>query len=419
MATAIWLGHGLAIAQVQRATISGTWANTDTATVTINGKDVVHTLTTEGNTYSDILTNLATTLNASIIPEFAEVTWANSANTDIQGTADTAGKPFVATNSEVTGGSGALGDFAITTGNAGPYCANTADNWSTGATPTNSDAVVFEYSDVPCRYELDALSGIQPTSLTIKQTYTGTIGLPRTNEDASTSYVEYRERYLKLAPTTLSIGQGEGTGSGRIMIDPEAQDCVATLYGKGSRQETGIPCVLLKGTNTSNSLTVIRGDVGVAFFAGETANLAGGLDVGYATSVLGDADVVCGSGVTHGSPNQSGGKLEISSNATTVTQYDGELTVKAAATITTLTAGGVVYDYSTGTFTTVTVTGEYNHSRSMAGKTITNASIYRSGTYKDPYGVVILTNGLDFVQCSPDETTWNVVPNRTWTPTGI
>jgi hypothetical protein len=407
MANAIWLGHAAAVAQVQKAALQGTWANADVATFTINGKNVTSTLTTEANNYSSILNTFATALNASTISEFEEITWANSSDTHIQGTADTAGQPFTATNSEVTAGTGNLADFAVTTEGGGPYSANTADNWSTGATPANNDAVIFENSDVDCLYDLGVLSAIEPVSISIKQSYTGKIGLPRINVDGGTAdadkYVEYRTRYLTMSPTTVNIGEGEGTGSGRIMLDVGTSSApVTTVYNRGSREETGIPCTLLKGGNAAASLIVLKGDVGLAFFAGETADVTAGCKISYVDNKLSDSSVVCGDGLTFGNIDQSGGTLEFEDNVTTFTQHDGEATIRGAATITTLTMAGTFYSYGTGTITTLNVTGRgnFDHSRSMDAKTITNVNLYSGAAYRDPNGVLTETNNIDLEQCS-------------------
>ncbi len=405
MGNAIWLGHAEAVAQVQRAAITagGTWANADTATMTINGKNVLFTLTNEANTRADILTNLAILLNASTIPEFEEVTWANYSNTHIQGTSDEAGKPFTATNSEVTAGDGTFGDFVVSTEGGGPYSANTADNWSTGVAPVNNDAVIFENSDVDCLYDLGVLAAIEPTSITIKQNFTGRIGLPRVNVDGGTAdedkYVEYRSRYLAFAPTTVNIGEGEGNGSGRIMLEVGQSSAPAvTVFNKGTREETGIPSVLITGGNNDTSLTVLRGDVGLAFFGGEVADVTAGCKISYVDNRLGDSSVVCGDGLTFANITQSGGKIEFEDNVTTFTQEkDCEATVRGAATITTLTMDGKLYSYGTGTITTLNVTdnGDFDHSRSMDAKTISNVNLFGTAKYRDPNGVLTETNKID------------------------
>lgn len=428
MANAIFLGHAEAVAQVQRAAITagGTWANADTVTMTINGKNVVFTLTDEANTRSEILTNLATLLNASTIPEFEEITWANFANTHIQGTADEAGVPFTATNSEDTAGDGTFGDFAVSTEGGGPYSANTADNWSTGATPADADAVIFENSDVDCKYDLNALAAIKPTNITIKQSYTGCIGLPRINVDGGTAdedkYVEYRTRYLAFKPTTVNIGEGEGNGSGRIMLDVgQGSAPVITVFNSGTREETGIPSTLLRGGNNSCSLTVLKGDVGLAFFGGESANVTAGFKISYVDNRLGDSSIVCGDGLTFGNIDQSGGQLAFEDNVTTFTQTGGEATIRGAATITTLTMNGKFYSYGTGTISTLNVLddGDFDHSRSMEAKTISNVNLFKGAKYRDPNGVLTESAGIDLEQCTLQGVTIEKAANNTVTFSAI
>ncbi len=424
MATAKWRGHAPAVAQVKRGVLGGTWANNDIATFTMNGKDVLSTLTNEGNTFSSILNTFATDLNASTISEFAEVTWANFSDTHIQGTADTAGKPFTITVTD--DGSGTIGGIDATTENAGPYSANTAANWSTGAMPTGSDDVVFENSDVDCLYDLDALAAIQPLSFTQKQSYSGRIGLPRTNVDGgtgdTTKYVEYRPRYLQMGPTTVTLGEGEGNGSGRIMLDFLANDAAVTLYGFGSREETGIPATLLKGTNTSNSFICMKGDVGVAFFDGESANVAGACKISFQQSVLGDSRVIFGSGVTFGNIEQSGGQVELESDVTNIDQRAGcEMTIRGTATVTLLTMSGTVFDDSSGTITTLDVqnAGDFDHARSMKTQTITNVNLFGKAKYRDPNGVLVETNGIDLEQTTLQDVTIWKPPHKTITFTSL
>ncbi len=422
MATVIWQGGAPAIAQVDRSDIAGNdgahstgYDFGDTITVTINGKAVTYALVVADESFGLILISLAAALNASVIPEFAEITWANYTNTALQGTADTAGKPVTWTISATTSGNGAMGAVGSVTANSGPNCADTLANYSTGALPVDeTDTVIFENSDVDCLYGLD-LSAVDATSLTIKQSYTGNIGLPRTNIDAGTnnSYVEYRDTYLKMGATTVEIGEGEGTGSGRVKLDFGSDDVDVTVRGKGNRAEAGIPCVLLKGSSASNQLAVLRGDVGVAFFGGETTNLSGGLKLGHVGRVLSDAYVVLGSGVTLAAITQSGGQLQVESNLTTFTQYAGEANVGGSATITTATIHGRLQDSSSGIFTTLILVGEYDHSQSLTAKTITNAvELYKDAVYRDPYDVVTEDGDFDLNQCRRDQVTIEKPANK-------
>lgn len=103
------------MAQVSTAVITAY----DTATtykVTIGG--VVVSVVGQGGTTATTATALRTALNASTHPYFAAITWSGSGS-DITGTADTAGVPFIATSS-VTAGTGTFSAFSTTTASAGP-----------------------------------------------------------------------------------------------------------------------------------------------------------------------------------------------------------------------------------------------------------------------------------------------------------
>ena len=99
----------------------------------------------------------------------------------------------------------------------------------------------------------------------------------------------------------------------------------------------------------------------------------------------------------------------------------GSLEVIGDATVTTLTvAGGTCYYKSSGTITTLDVQrGTADFRGSPQSRTVTNATINRGATIRDPFGTVTWTNGVDCVECSPTTCTLDLVHNRTWTPTAI
>ena len=99
MATRIWRGDAVDIAQVVTVQVTADDSST-TYTITINNKDV--SVAGSGVDVDTTAAALQAALDASTIPEFAEVTWTVATDT-ITGTADTAGKPFTATSS-ATGG---------------------------------------------------------------------------------------------------------------------------------------------------------------------------------------------------------------------------------------------------------------------------------------------------------------------------
>ena len=406
MATNVWKGGAAAIAQVDTLTPGGTIEVGDIFTTTINGKSV--SVTATATTVANVCTLMTAAFNASTEPEFAEITAAD-ATTHVTLTSDTAGVPFTATATETDGGGADTQTFirAASVVSSGPNDALVDSNWSTGDVP-GADAVVFEDSTVSCLYNLDQLGTVAGTviltSLTVKSTFTGYIGLPRNNANG---YVEYRPTELDLgtAVVTVDIGQGAGACSGRINLTTGA--CTAalaiTVYKTSSRAVAGVPVILLTtGTQSDDTtLTVNRGDVGVAFNAGETA-VIDTLKMGYVTQAATDAKVACGSGVALTTIVKGGGVLVCDANTTTFTQTEGTTTFREDATLTTGTlSGGTLYYNSSGTFTTMHVAGGAildfrQDSRSRTGTTTT---IYQDGAIYDPAQTVTWTNGIAMSYC--------------------
>lgn len=383
--THIWKGDLAAVAQVDTVTITAYDAAT-TYKLTINSRIVSTPGVTDA---TGTATALAAAWNASTQPEFAEVTASSNAAV-VTLRADTPGKPFTATSS-VAGGTGTIGAVTNITPNQGPNVWM-AGNFDSGALPVDTDTVIFESSSVDSLYELDQ-NAVDLAALTIKQSSSGKSGLPRTNPSG---YVEYRDQYLKLTATTIKIGEGEGNGSGRIKLDTQAVITTLNIFNKGGRAETGIPCVLWKGSNAGNVVNLLRGDLGVAFFGGETATIAT-LNVGSASSQITDPLLVCGPGTILTTVNVYGGTIELNSAITTLTQEAGVVTVRGTGTIGTWNLnGGIGYHCSDGTITTLKVgaTARADFSQDPRPRTVTNCEVYQGGTIYDPNNSVTWTNGI-------------------------
>jgi len=206
MAKNEWEGRADAVAQIATGsidTVDGTPAN-NTFVVTIGGI----TVSEVGDT--DVATTAAAfvvTLNASTHPYFAAITWANPSAGTITGTADTAGVPFIAALTVTGGGTGTVTDFAGTTVSSGPNDWSTAINWSLGTVPVNGDDVFLRKSDVNISWGIDQ-NAVTLDSLIIEKTYTGKIGLRRT-EFATTSDAETHSTTEN--PVYLEIN-AQGTG---------------------------------------------------------------------------------------------------------------------------------------------------------------------------------------------------------------
>lgn len=419
MATVIWRGDAELVAQESRATPDNVQVG-DIFTLTCGETTI--SFTASATTAANVIAGLLALWNASTAPELAEIT-ASDGTTYLKLLADTAGKPFTVTSSATNGGDADTQTLVITTpvAAAGPNCWDTAANWSSGAVPVGDDDIVIEDSDVDILYGLNQ-TGITADSLTIRASYTGSIGLPLINESGTTDYAEYRPTALIISPDVITIGGGDGDGSPFIAINTEAVTTALTVYSTGSATYESHGALQWVGTSASNTVTVLKGDVGIATHGGEVATVAT-LTVSYLDSQDSDASVVCGDGVTLTTIVQSGGTLDVSSNITTLTQQGGTCYVGGTATITTASIqAGILEHASSGTVTTLNVgsLGTANFNRSMAARTVTSTNAYAGCTIYDPHKKVTWTNGIDAVQCNPfTDCSINLGPHITVTPSAI
>lgn len=361
-------------------------------------------------------------LDASDYPEMAEMT-AGGASPDLTFTADTAGVPFTITltplesnggaaDAQTIEGAGTATTGTATTASSGPNDWGTAKNWSGGAVPSSSDNVYFENSDDDIKYGFGQ-SAVTLTLLEIRASFTGTIGLPLINSDA-TEYPEYRDRALAVSATTLNVGDGDGQGSGRIIIDVGSNACTLTVRRTSGGLDTDIEALQWKGTHVANVVNVYRGEVAVAGYAAEAATVAT-LRVGFEDGQDSDARVRMASGCTLTTITQTGGELEINSAATTITRHGGSLTVKGAGAVTTLTNNAGEVDYrGTGTVTTY-VGGPQSVLRFTAdnrARTFTTTTVLAGAEITDLGGTVTWTNPILLSRCKLADVRIDVGFNR-------
>jgi hypothetical protein len=356
MANCDWVGNAAAIKDVWTITVANTWATSDTATVTIDGIDLVITIgslvttaqvaTTikeafNGPTLTDTTATVSPSGGGVSIPQFAELT-ATVSGSVVTITANTAGVPHTISATESTAGSGtATGAHAITA--TGPNYWDNADNWAAGSVPVSTDAVRID-RPVSILYGLDQ-NAVTLASLTIGERFTGSsayIGLPFRNANG---YEEYRETYLKISATALTIRGA----SGRCKINVGTAQTAADIFTSGTANETGRAAIQFLGTHASNVLNVFGGTVGVADNDGEAATVA--------TLRVTGGTVSCGTGATLTTVVKTGGTLTVRSSTTTLTNNAGTLniyggtqtlvhhmvgtlTVDGTTTITTLRQGG-------------------------------------------------------------------------------
>ena len=408
MATKRWIGNAPAVAQVNTFTFGGTWESSDVITLTI-GTKVVST-TAGSTTTATVVSNLVTTWNAlasTEYPEFSEIT-ASANSADFILTADTKGKPFTCTIATTETGGGAADAQTInastsstgtaTTANSGPSVVSVAANWEGSVAPVDGDDIVFDNGSTDVLYDLDQ-NGITPASISVLPGYSGNIGLPaRNSDDASSTYNEYRETYLKYGNSgdATNIAVTINGGGGRIKIGNGTSQATVRVLSTAQRLETNVPTFLWKATHASGALHVTKGDVGVAFFGGETATLLT-LNVGFRDNPAGDSTVYLGSGVTltNATIVQTGGNLETNSatsGTATITMYDGVMRIQAGGQVGLTVRGGQCIYNSSGTLggaPVVSGSGHLDFSQDLRSKTVTNAiDIYGpDAKFSDPQKV--------------------------------
>lgn len=440
MTTVRVINQAANLIQTQTTTVAGTWLATETVKLTINNVDFVITIGTlvtaaqvattimqafMGTPFTDTSASCQPTIaqkGAQSIPTMTEITATNPSAGVVLFTGDIAGKPFVMA-STTTSASGTVTDASVLAATGGKFWDN-QDNYATNSVPVNNDALVLDSGDNTTGLLYNLTTGIQLVSMDVTAGFLGDIGLAEINLDnRQATYSEYRTpRYLTFAnnsvTTTYTIGQGLGGGSQRLFIDALAGQSIVNVFATGQREVPAVPPFLFKGTHASNKLTNINGDVGIAYFQGESATIAALISGGGANS---NARTYCGAGVTLTTVTMGGGVLETHSAVTTANCYGGEWTHRAGNVTTMNVKGGKVIwqsNTTTPTITTLTVDdgGTFDKSQDDRPLTITNALLlYKGSTFLDPNGTVILSGGYQLVGCSIDDVTLDLGPNRSFT----
>ena len=429
------------MAQKETITIGGTWVAADTMTVTCNGRSIVLTIGTTVTT-TQIATELAAALGSTStalgtgysvtergpnIAEFRDFVSGETAPAASSSTVvligRTKGQPYTITVSK-SSTSGTV-STATTIAASGPNHFSTAANWSGSTVPVDSDDIVFDGGNVDCLYGL-AQSSVSPASITITMGYTGRIGLPDTNvDDAAYPYNEYRDKYLALGTSSdsvtqaLTIGGGDGQGSSRIKIDSGSGQCQLVVLNSGVSELQGVPAILWKGTHVSNTATISKGNVGIAYFAGETAAIMT-TKLGFRTNQTADSSLFIGSGVTLTTVEQTGGTLTTNAAVTTMTLSGGSWRHLSGVAVTVTITGGYCSYESTGTLTTLTLAGgELDFRANQRGRTITNADMFAGASFRDPAGTVTFTNGIDLNRTNLQGVTLEIPNNKRITVGGV
>lgn len=408
--TQTFTGNAHDVRQITTLTVAGTWLNTETATMTINGKDIVVTLVGDEATTA-VATGLklawmsSTRLDGTGTPdvtsnvggqefgEFSEVT-ATVSGSVVTLTAIKAGIPFTVTVAETSvGGTLTPATPQVATGRM--FWSN-ADNWDTGAAPVNDDTVVFKYPGLHCRYGLP--SGTLEVTVHWYHSADGELGLPPINIDnPSKPYAEYRQPYVRLddagggssAVHRIGIGQA-GRGSTLINLKHSTLPCVPIVYNTGQplASRPGTYALNICCTNNTSSLTINNGSVDFSSQDGSTSaflqvdqnagNSRGIQAVHTAASTL----------------NISGGTMLIGGTGaiTTINASGGTLRLESqTGTITTLNlTGGTLECITAGIITTLYVNGGAFDATNASGFTVGTGTVYEGSRFLDPTGKMVV-----------------------------
>jgi hypothetical protein len=258
----------------------------------------------------------------------------------------------------------------------------TKSDGTTGAAPANGDDVYI--GAIPGVVlasigEAD-MSAVTLNSLTVGQSFTGTIGT------ADTSGAPFGYWKIGAANWTIGAPSADGVaygGSGRIKINFGSAAFSGTVLATGSSADDGLEPVRILGGNSANRLSVLGGRVGVATnMPGETATL-GEVDVAGSNAVC---DL--GPGVTWTTANvANGGALLTSSGSSgTLSVAPGaSATTRGPALIATVNAGGALSlnhrPASGAAITTLNLfpTGVADFSQNPAAVTVTTLYHHRGG----------------------------------------
>jgi len=409
-ATKTWTGNAADVKQINTITVAGTWATTETATITINGKDVVLTLATNVTTANvasaikdawnsgsrlDGTSTTDATSNAGG-QEFGEFT---EASASVSGSVVTIialepGVPITISVAETA----AAGTLTLATPQVatGKHFWSNAKNWDTGTVPANDDVVVFRDSGVSCKYGLPNAS--LEVTLQHYMSYTGEIGLPPTNvTNTAKPYPEYRQRYVRLDDAgtgtniahRFGIGQ-QGNGSPLINLRHTTVKCSPVVFSTAPPlpSRPGTNALNICATTNTSTINILGGSVDFSSQDGQTAAwvaatqaagdsrcLTSGIHTAGGAISLSGGTMLIGQSGAIGFIDVTGGTLRIENQTGTITNFQlftGTVQYASTATISNLfmLSSGATFD-----------------ARDNVGAfTVTLADLHLGCSYLDPYG---------------------------------
>lgn len=384
--------------------------------VTINGKTV--SFKTSGDqALMVVVSGLLSGLRACSEAEFQEITWtAGTASGQILATATTAGKPFfmsVGTNNasgffQLSGATIAFNSGYIP--NLSPSDFSDGANFDTSGLPVSGDIVIFDGRvKTAAKWGLRGISGVAIATLEIPALYGGSdaqIGLQELDED--NDYIQYRDRYLGVAPQIVNIGKGTGQRIRLCKLDMGNSGWEVNVFGTGTPRETNRGAVVIKGPNVSGRMNIFGGTTEVAPLGDESGRLV------LVNVAGGNVRFGFGADLASGTINNQGGSLTINSQVNTLNHRGGGGTIDGSGGILNLNInGGNLTHRGTGPIGVINLTTPASLDLGDAGTALTisgavtmnsNTSLSDKG-FRGTYGSGIILQGtsirnvtLDFGQ---------------------
>lgn len=413
MAVIKWRGDAPGVAQVDVEQITGTPAAGSWFQATCNGKSLRYTIpaSVSSGFTQDLIDGFIAAWSSNAnqqdgIGEFIEVAVTQYDTDKFAFTAVNPGDPFTFTYS-AGGGATEANDATNSVASSGPNDASVVANYSSGALPSAADELWFQDCQNMPQFGLTALAAIGLAKVVFMGAL-GATGRPFFVPIGRTTYREYRARYLQLKMNSGSSPLIVNCQTDLLNLDCQTFQTLMLVSDTGTSGggavNGGTPTLYFIGTHASNAITVDKGRLGLAYYAGEVATVLT-LKLGYVTDSENDATIWYGSGTTLGSIAMTGGTVYGAIGLTTLTQRAGIVRLEDGSVTTATVYGGRFKYAGNDTITTLTIypgaEGLFNESNQA--RTVTNTTIYAGATWQDPGATVTHTNAIAVPGGSPTQ----------------
>ncbi len=366
MANIVWSGNQVSRAGTEWVAVTAVSVG-GTITATINSKTETYTSVT-GDTLATAAAGAVAAFQASPIPEFALVAWANRNDDEIWATTPADGRPVTVTY-------GAAGGCTVgSTTTVAPTSSHTladAANFVGGVAPGNGDTLVLQGDAPDILYGLDTLTS-NTVAILRYSSYTGSVGLSDWNP---LGFLEYLPTRLETAGTSVNVVSG-GTGVTRLK---STAGSAVTLYGRGAG-----PAEVLEVTGLPANSVIDIENIGLV-----VAPLQGDASVAATALVANLASIRTGPGGTITTATIKNATGDLGGSVTTLTVDRGAtVTARLATAITTLNVPSGTYSHnSTGSAGTITISGDgvVDLSDAPATVAVTGITCNDGGSFRDPW----------------------------------